>query len=102
VSATTADTTFAMEGTAVAIEGSDAGEGGDLAARERTELGEIADQAARDAWADAGHRDKEIAFVAPGSMLIDRGLNELLERSELAVERFDDAVTPSFFRTTQK
>jgi hypothetical protein len=53
VSATAADAPLAMEAAAVAIEGGNAGEGGDLA-RERIELGQVTDQRSRVAQAISG------------------------------------------------
>jgi hypothetical protein len=49
VSATAADTAFATELAAVAVERSDAGEGGDLAAIERAELREVTEESRSDA-----------------------------------------------------
>ena len=64
VSAAAADAAFASQLAAVAIEGSDAGEGSDLAAIERAELWEVADESGGDGVADAGHRGEQLALVA--------------------------------------
>lgn len=48
-----ADEASAGEGTAVAVEGGESGEGGDLLTRQRAEFWQSADQASSGEWADA-------------------------------------------------
>ena len=92
MSTTAADTTFAPEGAAIAIEWGHAGESRDLSTREGAELGEIADQGTGDGGPDTRHRREQVAFVAPRGVLLDGVLNELFERFDLPIEGLDHAI----------
>ena len=75
--ATIPDGTFAPQGTAVPVEGSDAYQGSDLPAVESAQFGQVRQKGKRDLGSDAGHTAHQVVFLPPYRTLAE-GLAQVL------------------------
>jgi hypothetical protein len=74
---------------AVAIDGSDADEGGDFAPIEAPELRQFSDERAQGGLANAWHAGQKVGVGLPGGALSDRPVDVLIELGKLGLEKID-------------
>ena len=77
---------FASESAAVAIEGGDTDQCGDLFIGQHAEFRQIGEQGIDDLGADTGHGEQDIAFVPPLIDLFDQSRNLAIELVDLGLD----------------
>jgi len=87
--ATAPDLTATPPLAAVAVEGGDADEGGDGAAVEAPQFGEVGEQGPRDRGTDAGDAAQEVFLDAPDRTLLNRATDLVINIRDAALEPAD-------------